>query len=280
MKTRKEIQALRVVAVLLVVVYHLWGDVLPGGFVGVDVFFVISGFLITSHLVREIERTGTVSLPAFWARRARRILPAALTVLLLCALATMAFVPASRWEQFLAEVRAGALYVQDWRLAADAVDHLGASNNTSPVQHFWSLSAEEQFYLVWPVLLLVAAAAARGRSPQVKRLAIAAAMAALALVSLGHSVRHTAASPAAAYFVTPTRAWELGVGGLLAPVKEGDGARPLLRSAVSWAGLAAIGASAAAYSEATPPTPSTSGTCRCSSSRRSPPAAPDYATGP
>ena len=252
MKTRKEIQALRAVAVLLVVVYHLWEDVLPGGFVGVDVFFVISGYLITSHLLREIERTGTVSLPAFWARRARRILPAALTVLLLCALATIAFVPASRWEQFLAEVQAGALYVQNWRLASDAVDYLAASNGTSPVQHFWSLSAEEQFYLVWPLLLLVATLAARGAAPRAKRIAIASAMAALTLVSLGYSIRQTAASPAAAYFVTPARAWEFGLGGLLALVREGEGARPLLRSAASWAGLAAIGASAAAYSEATP----------------------------
>ena len=252
MQTRKEIQALRALAVLLVVVYHLWGDVLPGGFVGVDVFFVISGFLITSHLLREIERTGTVSLPAFWARRARRILPAALTVLLVCALGTVALVPASRWEQFLAEVRAGTLYMQNWQLAANAVDYLGASNATSPVQHFWSLSAEEQFYGVWPALLLVAAAAARGRAPDVKRRAVAVAMTALTLVSLGYSVRHTAASPAAAYFVTPTRAWEFGVGGLLALAREGEGSRPLLRAAASWAGLGCIGAAAAAFSAATP----------------------------
>ena len=101
---RSEIQALRGIAVALVVVAHLWPSALPGGFVGVDVFFVISGFLITGHLLRE-ER---ISLAAFWARRARRILPAALFVLAVCAVATLAIVPETRWPQFLAEIRASA----------------------------------------------------------------------------------------------------------------------------------------------------------------------------
>src|SRR5688500_7911128 len=97
---RKDIQALRGIAVLLVVVYHLWPDALPGGFTGVDVFFVISGFLITGLLAREVGRTGRLSLPAFWARRARRILPAALVVLAFCALATKAVAPETQWEEF------------------------------------------------------------------------------------------------------------------------------------------------------------------------------------
>ena len=154
---RPEIQGLRAVAVALVVVHHLWPGALPGGFVGVDVFFAISGYLITAHLLREIDRHGRVRLGAFWVRRARRILPAALLVLGCALAATLALVPSTYWPQYVAEVRASTLYGQNWHLAAAAVDYFAAEDGPSPVRHFWSLSAEEQFYLVWPVLLLVAA---------------------------------------------------------------------------------------------------------------------------
>src|SRR3954451_2902571 len=235
---RPEIQGLRAVAVAAVVVCHFWPSALPGGFVGVDVFFVISGFLITSHLLREVARTGRVSLAAFWARRARRILPAALLVLALCALATLAFVPEVHRQQFFAEIRASTFYVQNWKLAHSAVDYFAAGDGPSPVQHFWSLSAEEQFYLVWPVLIL--AAAALGRR------AIFATLAVLTAASLAYSVYKTAADPAAAYFVTPTRAWEFGAGGLLAFAPAGR-ARPL----ACLAGLAAIAVASATFSAAT-----------------------------
>src|SRR4051794_24412872 len=112
---RPEIQALRALAVVLVVLFHWWPSALPGGYIGVDVFFVISGFLITSLLLREIDRTGRVSLSRFWARRARRILPAALLTLLVCALATILVVPIGLWPQFLAELRASTVYVQNWQ---------------------------------------------------------------------------------------------------------------------------------------------------------------------
>jgi peptidoglycan/LPS O-acetylase OafA/YrhL len=158
---RPEIQALRAVAVVLVLVYHWWPSTLGGGFVGVDVFFVISGYLITAHLVREVDGTGRVSLLGFWARRARRILPAAIVVLLACTVATIAFVPRLHWDPFLAEIRWSALYVENWHLANTAVDYLAADDAPTPVRHFWSLSAEEQFYLVWPVLILAGAAIGR-----------------------------------------------------------------------------------------------------------------------
>src|SRR4051794_37612076 len=151
---RVEIQALRAVAVALVVVYHLWNSAVPGGFVGVDVFFVISGFLITSLLLREVERTGRISLRDFWARRARRILPAALVVIGACLAATAIWVPVTAWSQYFGDLRASTLYVQNWHLAHAAVDYFSAEQAPSPVQHFWSLAVEEQFYLVWPLLLL------------------------------------------------------------------------------------------------------------------------------
>ena len=128
---RLEIQALRAVAVALVVVSHLWPDAVPGGFIGVDVFFVISGFLITALLLREIERTGSLSLTRFWARRARRILPAALVTLLACAVATAVFVPINLWPQFFAEIRASTLYVQNWHLASTAVDYFAVAETAA-----------------------------------------------------------------------------------------------------------------------------------------------------
>ena len=159
---RPEIQGLRAVAVAIVVVHHLWPETLPGGFVGVDVFFAISGYLITAHLLRGIARDGRVRLGAFWVRRARRILPAALLVLGCALAATVVLVPATYWPQYIAEVRASTLYGQNWHLASAAVDYFAAEDGPSPVRHYWSLSAEEQFYLVWPVLLALAALARRG----------------------------------------------------------------------------------------------------------------------
>ena len=239
-EVRPEIQALRAVAVLLVLVYHWWPSTLRGGFVGVDVFFAISGYLITAHLLREVDATGRVSLLGFWARRARRILPAALVVLLACTLATIAFVARVHWEEFLTEIRASALYVENWLLAREAVDYLAADDAPTPVRHFWSLSAEEQFYLVWPALILAGAA--------VGRRAIAAVLWTVTLLSLAWSVHLTASDPAVAYFVTPTRAWEFGAGGLLALAPAAS--RP--RAVLTWIGLAAIAVAAVAYSPATP----------------------------
>jgi peptidoglycan/LPS O-acetylase OafA/YrhL len=247
-RLRPEIQALRAIAVTLVVVSHLWPAALPGGFVGVDVFFAISGFLITSLLLREIDRTGRISLASFWARRARRILPAALLTLLFVAIATVAFVPLNLWQQYFADLRASTGYFQNWHLASTAVDYFHASDAPSPVQHFWSLAVEEQFYLVWPVLMLLGLAGAPSRH---KKAAIAAGMALLTLASLVYSIRYTPADPNAAYFITPTRAWEFGLGGLLALLPGFERSPSPARAALSWIGLIAIGLAAALYSPAT-----------------------------
>jgi peptidoglycan/LPS O-acetylase OafA/YrhL len=237
---RPEIQALRALAVALVVTYHLWPSALPGGFIGVDVFFVISGFLITALLLREIDSTGTVSLSRFWARRARRILPAALFTLLCCLVATVLLVPINLWPQWLSELLASAAYVQNWHLASQAVDYFAVAQRTeSPVQHFWSLALEEQFYLVWPVLLWLVAP---------RRRALLVVIAGVTLASLVYSLLETTANPAAAYFLTPARAWEFGAGALLA--LAGDRARP--SPALCRLGLAAIVAGALAITAETP----------------------------
>ena len=248
---RPEIQALRAIAVATVVIFHYWPHLISGGYIGVDVFFAISGFLITGHLVREVDSSGRVSLPGFWARRARRILPAALLVLLFCAVATFLIVPLNLWDQFFREIQASTLYVENWNLAREAVDYLGAENRPSPVQHYWSLSVEEQFYIVWPVLILIAMLFVRNGSAALRRRSITTMLALLTAASLAYSIWHTANDPAAAFFVTPTRVWEFGAGGLLAILATST-ARPAIRAAVSWVGVAMILVAAFAYSPDTP----------------------------
>ena len=248
---RPEIQALRAIAVATVVIFHYWPHLISGGYVGVDVFFAISGFLITAHLVREVDRTSKVSLPGFWARRARRILPAALLVLLFCAVVTYLTVPLNLWEQFFTEIRASTLYVENWNLAAQAVDYLGAENRPSPVQHYWSLSVEEQFYIVWPVLILIAMTVTRAGSALLRRRSIGVMLVGLTAASLLYSIWKTGNDPAAAFFITPTRVWEFGAGGILAMFAVSD-ARPALRAAVSWLGIGAILIASFFYTPDTP----------------------------
>ncbi|MEU0268497.1 acyltransferase family protein [Nocardioides sp. NPDC006303] len=231
---RLEIQALRTAAVLGVVLFHLWPGAIRGGYAGVDVFFVISGFLITSHLVREAAKPGGVRLGAFWARRIRRLLPAALLVLVASAGATYVLVPEALWQQFLRETVAAAFYVENWQLSWAAVDYLAAEDPPSPAQHYWSLSVEEQFYILWP-LLIVAAAFLTRRRPERRIRAIRAVIAAVLVASFAASVVITATDGAAAYFVTHTRAWEFAVGGLLAVLPVS-----LSRAPARWAAPAAV----------------------------------------
>lgn len=209
------IQGLRAIAVLLVVVYHFWPGRLSGGYIGVDIFFVISGFLITGQLARELKRTGRIALPAFWAKRARRLLPASLLVLVFSTIATLFILPLSGLVSSLREILAATFYLENWSLAASSVDYL-ASSNESLVQHYWSLSLEEQFYIVWPLLLLGATwlgARYFARRQQAFLLAVVVGVGVLSLIV---SIAYTATNPAEAYFVIFTRMWEFAVGGTLA----------------------------------------------------------------
>lgn len=248
---RPEIQALRAVAVALVVIYHLWPSRLPGGYVGVDVFFVISGFLITAHLATGILGAGRFSLTGFYLRRVRRLLPASLLVLLVVAIATIVWVPQTLWNGISKQVLGSVLYVQNWVLAADSVDYLAAASDASPVQHFWSLSVEEQFYAVWPVLLLLGVVVARRLGSTHGRVGLLSAIAAVTAASFVFSLIATAAGPWA-YFVTPTRAWEFGLGGLCALLWARPRGPRWVRTLLSWGGLATILASAVLLTAATP----------------------------
>lgn len=250
---RSEIQALRTAAVLAVVLYHLWPNRLPGGFVGVDIFFAISGFLITAHLVREVEQDGSIRVSRFWVRRIRRLLPASMLVLACTILVVFIVIPRSLWNQFLTAILAAIGYSENWLLANQAVDYLAANNVATPVQHFWSLGVEEQFYVAWPLLLVLALACAkRSRSYKADRV-ILGVLSAIFIVSLMLSIVYSATSPSIAYFGTHIRAWEFAAGGIVAIVApDVISTPPAVRTAISWMGWTGIAASFLVFTGDTP----------------------------
>jgi peptidoglycan/LPS O-acetylase OafA/YrhL len=234
-KFRTDIQGLRAVAVVLVVLNHAF-DWPGGGFVGVDVFYVISGFLITGILLRELHQTGSISLRAFYARRIRRIVPAAILVLVVTvALAFLIwFLP--RALQTLIDAVSAALFVSNWHFIATGTDYLQAGGAVSPVQHYWSLSIEEQFYAVWPIGLLFLFVLLRGS----RKLLTIVVMAGI-LLSIGWAAYQTVTNPTAAYFDTFARAWELLAGALVALVGTASARlRKSARAVVSAIGVALI----------------------------------------
>lgn len=265
---RSDIQGLRALAVTLVLVYHLWPDALPGGYIGVDVFFVISGFLISQHLFRELHDTGRVAVPAFWARRIRRLLPASLLVLVATLAGTMIWMPVSERMRAFTDIGAAALYAVNWVFAGASVDYLAQDDAPSVVQHYWSLAVEEQLYLVWPILIvgiaLLAASVVRRRGGAVRwaavRWALAMTLGAVFAASLILSATLTAASPGEAYFSTFVRAWEFAGGALLALLvsrfpgmqASGSGVRALIATLVAWAGIAMVLFAAATFTDASP----------------------------
>lgn len=238
---RPDIQALRALAVGLVVFHHLWPTVLTGGFVGVDAFFVISGYLITAQLTHEINGTGRIRIADFYARRIRRLLPAALLVLGSIVAAVHALVPQDRWTDNARQVLASALYGQNWLLGADPVD----PTRVTGMAHYWSLSVEEQFYLLWPLLLLLLF---KLRAPWARL----ASTAGLGLLSLAWCIHLTEADPAAAYFITPVRVWEFAIGAVIALAGTRIVLPPALANAVSFLGFAALVGSAVHFTGLTP----------------------------
>ncbi|MDQ4503246.1 acyltransferase family protein [Sinomonas sp. ASV322] len=257
-RPRKDIQGLRALAVIFVVLNHLWPNRLPGGYVGVDVFFVISGYLISNHLLNDLNRSGSINLGKFYARRAKRLLPAALLVAIVGLALSFAFLPFDRWVAIGQETIGAAFYVENWVLAAKSVNYSAHSQLASTVQHYWSLSVEEQFYILWPLLLLGLFWLARRFILRSDRI-IVVGMSVLAAVSLIFCVLFTAAEPSQAYFVTPGRAWEFAAGGVLAALEITVGGSrgvavlgPFLRGIMQSAGLLAIVLSGLFYNESTP----------------------------
>jgi peptidoglycan/LPS O-acetylase OafA/YrhL len=245
---RLDIQGLRAVAVILVIANHLIGRP-SGGFIGVDIFFVISGFLITGLLLREKERSGRISLREFYYRRVKRILPAALTVTVVTVALGYLIFGAVRSTSILTDAFWSSVFAANWRFIAVGTDYMQANDALSPLQHYWSLAVEEQFYLLWPALMLLAFALIR-RAPR-RTIFLCAAL--VSAASLGWAFWETANNPTWAYFSTVSRAWELGFGALLAcavPVLERLPGR--VRPWLAWSGLAALGAAAILLDENSP----------------------------
>lgn len=244
------IQGLRALAVLLVVVYHFWPNRLSGGYIGVDVFFVISGFLITGQLTRELRSRARIALPDFWARRIRRLVPASLVVLLVSLVLVTFVMPLAYLPESLRDVGSSALYVQNWSLAANSVDYLSSSSRTI-AEHYWSLSLEEQFYVVWPLVLLGTFSLAVRWGVRRRWVALTVTVVILAALSLVASMWYTAVNPAQAYFVLFTRIWEFAAGALL--VMWGRRTTRVWQSNVlGYAGIAVILASAFVLDRSSP----------------------------
>ncbi|GAA1936055.1 acyltransferase family protein [Kitasatospora viridis] len=246
---RPDIEGLRALALLAVLAFHAGIPHLAGGFVGVDVFFVISGYLITGQLLREARLSGRIRLAEFYSRRARRLLPSAAAVLSVVALAGVWLTGPLRRADLEHDVLAAALSVANWRYVAEQTDYLAAGRDPSPLLHFWSLAVEEQFYLLWAPLLALLLWLTRRHF----RWAWAALVTLMMLASFALSLRWTHGSVSLAYLGSPSRAWQLGAGAALAllPAERLRLPHPL-RALVGWAGLAAVGWSVLEFTGLTP----------------------------
>jgi peptidoglycan/LPS O-acetylase OafA/YrhL len=255
---RPDIEGLRAVAVLAVVLFHAEMPGVGGGFVGVDVFFVISGFLITGLLWREANATGTVGLRRFYGARARRLLPASAAVGVITMIGTALLLPPLQVRTAIGDGIASALYVGNYRFVLRGVDYFANHVPESPFQHYWSLGVEEQFYLVWPALIIGTAWLIRRVRRRTRAEATASQrpyLVVLALVGAASFVLSFGASyvaPAAAFFSLPTRAWQLAVGGLVAlTVLQWRRLSPLPAAIIGWAGLGLIVLACTRFSTAT-----------------------------
>ncbi|MFZ1164458.1 acyltransferase family protein [Mycobacterium sp.] len=210
---RPDIEGLRAIAVGLVLVFHAYGTPFSGGFVGVDVFFVISGFLITSILLREHSTTGRVSILGFYGRRVRRILPASALVVVTTVVAAYYFLGFLTGNDVAVAAKWTAVFAANIHFGLVGTDYFGSQLPPSPLLHMWSLGVEEQFYVVWPGVFLALVSVVGGTR---LRRVLAGSLIAIIAASFAWSVFETAADPTWAYFSPFTRASELGLGALIA----------------------------------------------------------------
>lgn len=240
---RPELQGLRALAVLLVMVYHVWVGRVSGG---VDVFLMLSAFFLTGSFIRKVENGRKLALASYWLNVFRRLLPAAVVVMLAVIAASAALLPKSRWSSIMEQTTASLFYMQNWQLAQDSVDYYAANHSTaSPLQHFWSLSIQGQVFILWPLLLLVGMLGWKKLRSRYPRLSYRAVMggifATLFLVSLSYSVVTTATRQEWAYFDTFARLWEFALGSLIAICLPWVHKIPRWVSVpFGWVGLAAI----------------------------------------
>ncbi|MWV30968.1 acyltransferase family protein [Rathayibacter iranicus] len=237
---RPDIQGLRAFAVLAVIADHLFAWP-TGGFVGVDIFFVISGFLITGILLKEFQKTGHISFTGFYARRIRRIVPATILVIGATLAAARALFLGNKFDATVWDSIASFFFFANWRFASTGTDYFAQGGAPSPLQHFWSLSVEEQFYFVWPWLMLgilVLATKALKATPAKAISFAGTAMGVIIVGSLAWAFYESAASSTVAYFSLFSRTWELGIGAILAIFASRFASIPTaLRPVLAWIGI-------------------------------------------
>jgi len=235
---RVEMYPLRFVAVVAVIAFHVWPSAAPGGFVGVDMFFVLSGTLITLQLIKGAEVGGSrlKFLRGFWLRRVARLLPAALAVVVVVMVTVWTIVPKLFWDSYLSQTVGAVAYVQNWVLISEESDYLNQDSAPTALRHFWSLAVEEQFYLVWPLVVVAVWVVAHALRFRPGRLFLGV-VALVTLVSLAASILQTESDPPAAYFSTVTRAWELTTGAVVALIlHRGFVVRPLVGRCLAFIG--------------------------------------------
>jgi peptidoglycan/LPS O-acetylase OafA/YrhL len=247
-KFRPDIEGMRALAVLLVVLYHANIAHVHGGFVGVDVFFVISGFLITRQLMESVGRRGLRALPTFYTRRIRRLLPASMTVVVATVVAARFWAPPLSVRPIAVDGIFTTFYGLNYRLAAEGTQYLNQGNVASPLQHYWSLAVEEQFYLCWPILIVLVAFLGRRFRKELLTLVLVG----LVAVSFYYSISITKVDAPLAYFSLQTRAWELALGALVAVGSSQLARLPgFVASGGSCLALAAVVVAAFLYNDST-----------------------------
>src|SRR4051794_3334178 len=247
---RADIEGLRAVSIIGVVLFHARVPHMAGGVGGVDVFFVISGFLITGQLVREAEQRGRIRLAGFYSRRAKKLLPPAAIVIATTAIVAMFVAPLLRVFTACFDLLWSIFYIGNWRFIKQGNDYLAGNSDYNVALHFWSLAVEEQFYLVWPALVIFSVWLARRRAYPL-RMVVCGVMGAVSLGSFAAGAWVTHADPGLAYMATYTRAWQFGVGALLA-VAAPQGIRFRYSWLLGWLGLAGILYSITQFNGTTP----------------------------
>lgn len=252
MQRRTDIEGLRAIAVLAVLLFHAGVPGLAGGYVGVDVFFVVSGFLITSLLVTEKESSGSISLSSFYARRVRRLLPVSAVVAISTLIASWIWLEPLRLRGLANDVLAVATFSSNFVFAHRGADYLQSTLPPSPLQHYWSLAVEEQFYVVWPILIAVICIGASATSRLNVRTRIGIASSIVAVTSFVLCMQMMESSQPWAFFSPHTRAFELAIGALAAvlPVMTARWFRTV-SSVAAWLGLIGIVVAVVRFDETT-----------------------------
>ncbi|MEV9641428.1 acyltransferase family protein [Mammaliicoccus sciuri] len=234
---RPEIEGVRTIATLLIAVYHIWLGRVSGG---VDIFFIISGYLITLSLLSRIEKTGSVKFFDFILGITRRLFPQALFVSIVIGFMCLVFLPKIEWSEIIAHMAASTFYYENWRLAFDSVDYLARENSASPFQHYWSLGIQGQIYIIWPLFIcLVFFIAKKVLKTPVRKTFLTAQLVVFA-GSLAYSVYQTHINQPWAYFDTFARMWEFSIGGIFALISPYLIFNKRFNTVLGWGGLAII----------------------------------------